>query len=63
MTEDDEMQITLVEDYIRSLVHEYEDLLWTKVEEMQKHNNKITYLKIKRLKKNALFTLLRKVNK
>lgn len=61
MNFDDEMTLSQVEDFIKSLTQEYEDMLWQQVDKIIINNAALTYTKVKRIKKQVLFTFLRKL--
>lgn len=60
MSIDKPMKDAEIEDFVTSMVHIYEDLIRDKIEWTQSKNILITYRKIQRIKKNILFTLLKK---
>lgn len=55
----EEMPFDQIEDYIKSIVYQFDNSLRNQIEQMQKNNAFITHIKIKRLKKNILFKMLK----
>ncbi len=60
---DDLMPADEVDSYVESMVFMYEDLIRKRIEAMIKNGSLLTYRKMKRLKKNVLFILLKEATK